>query len=83
MSTAVWRTPFRKEHTFPMAGLTLAYGPLLVDRLATRDRSQKPAPQEPKCQKLRTRDWGTPANLRECRRFSPTGIDDYREHRDP
>jgi hypothetical protein len=30
-------------------------------KIATRDRSQKLAPQEPKCQKLRTRDWGTPA----------------------
>src|ERR1700731_3691459 len=30
-------------------------------KIATRDRSQKPAPQEPKCQKVRTRDWGTPA----------------------
>jgi hypothetical protein len=30
-------------------------------KIATRDWSQKPAPQEPKCQKLRTRDWGHPS----------------------
>jgi hypothetical protein len=30
-------------------------------KIASRDRRPKPAPQEPKCQKLRTRDWGTPA----------------------
>jgi NAD(P)-dependent dehydrogenase (short-subunit alcohol dehydrogenase family) len=32
-----------------------------TETIATIDRSQKPAPQEPKCQKLRTRDWGHPS----------------------
>jgi hypothetical protein len=42
-------------------------------KIATRDRSQKPAPQESKCQKLGPETGAPQPNLRECRRFSPTG----------